>query len=105
MSSAPAGKSKKLQRIFLFLTYALSVACLWWVLHDLDWKEFGENIRTIKWRWVAVAAVADVLVYVWQGWRWSLLLAPVERIPIERSVRAIYVGLFANEVLPFKTGE
>jgi uncharacterized protein (TIRG00374 family) len=49
--------------------------------------------------------LADILVYVFHGWRWSLLLTPVERIPVFRSVRAIFVGLFANEILPLRTGE
>jgi glycosyltransferase 2 family protein len=40
-----------------------------------------------------------------QGWRWSMLLSPLERIPVWRSIRAIYVGLFANEILPLRTGE
>ena len=100
-----SGGSKTRNRIFLIGSYALSAVCLWWVLHDLNWKDFGQNIRDIKWRWVAIAAIADVIVYFWHGWRWSLLLAPVERIPVLRSVRAIYVGLFANEILPLRTGE
>ena len=103
---AVSGRQRKPHRqILVAITYLISIACLWWVLHDINWTEFGENLRVIKWRWVAVAVVADVLVYVIQGWRWSLLLTPVERIPIGRSVRAIYVGLFANEVLPLRTGE
>jgi hypothetical protein len=40
-----------------------------------------------------------------QAWRWCLVLAPVARIPFWQSARAIYVGLFANETLPFKAGE
>ena len=105
-SSKNSGRGKRTRdRIFLISSYLVSAVCLWWVLHDLNWHEFGENVRDIKWRWVAVAAVADIIVYFWHGWRWSLLLAPVERIPVLRSVRAIYVGLFANEVLPLRTGE
>lgn len=55
--------------------------------------------------WVIFAVIADIFVYVIQGWRWSILLTPVSEIPVIRSVRAIYVGLFANEILPFRTGE
>jgi uncharacterized membrane protein YbhN (UPF0104 family) len=59
----------------------------------------------MHWGWLAVAIIADIAVYVWQGWRWSLLLTPVKRVPMWDTVRAIYVGLFANEVLPFRAGE
>jgi len=83
----------------------LSVACLFWALHDADITRLGEEIRGLDWRWVSVAVIADVFVYVCQGWRWSLLLRPLSQGAFGRSVRAIYVGLFANELLPFRSGE
>ena len=55
----------------------MSVACLAWALHGVSWTELWEEIRELDWRWVAVGAIADILVYVVQGWRWSLLLLPV----------------------------
>jgi len=39
------------------------------------------------------------------GWRWTTLLAPVAKVSFWRSVQSIYVGLFANEVLPLRPGE
>jgi uncharacterized protein (TIRG00374 family) len=62
-------------------------------------------IRAMHWLWVGSAVLFDVLVYFLQGWRWSLLLRPVQDIPYARSIRAVYVGLFANEILPLRTGE
>src|SRR5688572_2193460 len=59
----------------------------------------------MRWSWVAAAVLFDILVYFLQGWRWSLLLRPVANIPFAQSIRAIYVGLFANEILPLRTGE
>jgi uncharacterized protein (TIRG00374 family) len=67
--------------------------------------ELWGEVRQMNWFWVGAAAVADILVYVAQGWRWSILLQPIAEIPVMRSIRAIYVGLYANEVLPFRTGE
>jgi uncharacterized membrane protein YbhN (UPF0104 family) len=46
-----------------------------------------------------------VSVYFWHGLRWQTLLRPVVRLKYWEPVRAIYVGLFANEVLPFRAGE
>ena len=59
----------------------------------------------MHWGWVCAAVLFDILVYFLQGWRWSLLLRPVAQVPYARSISAIYVGLFANEVLPLRTGE
>lgn len=92
-------------KALLVLTNLVSIACLVWVLRDSDIANLGGEIREMKWGWVAFAAAADIFVYVIQGWRWSILLAPVSKIPVARSIRAIYVGLFANEVLPLRTGE
>jgi hypothetical protein len=75
------------------------------VLSHSQWREFKTDIRELNWWWIALAVVTDILVYVCHGWRWSLLLTPIERIPVFRSVQAVYVGLFANEILPFRTGE
>jgi uncharacterized protein (TIRG00374 family) len=75
------------------------------VLHDFEPEKLAGEIRAMKWSWVAAAVLFDILVYFLQGWRWSLLLRPVANIPFAQSIRAIYVGLFANEILPLRTGE
>ncbi|HYL78426.1 MAG TPA: lysylphosphatidylglycerol synthase transmembrane domain-containing protein [Bryobacteraceae bacterium] len=92
-------------RVFAIVTIIVSLACLGWALHGVSWTELWDDIRTLDWRWVALGGVADVLVYVIQGWRWSLLLRPVGTASTWSSVSAIYVGLFANEVLPLRAGE
>jgi glycosyltransferase 2 family protein len=89
----------------LTLCLAVSLGSLIWVLKGAELHELNAELRDINWGWIAFAVVTDVLVYVLHGWRWSLLLTPVVRIPWLKSVRAVYVGLFANEVLPFRTGE
>src|SRR5688572_1338358 len=83
----------------------LSVASLIWVLHDFEPEKLWGEVRAMNWSWVAAAVLFDILVYFLQGWRWSLLLRPVANIPFAQSIRAIYVGLFANEILPLRTGE
>jgi hypothetical protein len=59
----------------------------------------------MNWWWVVLAVVADICVYLWHGLRWQTLLRPVVRLKYWEPVRSIYVGLFANEVLPFRAGE
>ena len=76
MSPAPP-ESKRTSHIFTAITLVFSVACLAWALHGVSWTELWEEIRELDWRWVAIGVVADLLVYVVQGWRWSLLLLPV----------------------------
>jgi uncharacterized protein (TIRG00374 family) len=87
------------------LGYALSIGCLIWILRGYDLRELPHEIRTLKWGWVSLAVVCDLAVYVCHGWRWRILLAPVADVSFWRTVQAIYIGLFANEVLPLRPGE
>lgn len=87
------------------LGYTLSAACLFWVLHEYDFREIFRAIGMLEWKWVTLAVAADLAVYVVHGWRWKTLLSPVAALPFWRTVQAVYIGLFANEVLPLRTGE
>jgi glycosyltransferase 2 family protein len=87
------------------LGYGLSAGCLAWVLWGYPVGDLIPAIRSLDWRWVSLAVVADLSVYVCHGWRWNVLLAPLVRLRLWRTVQAIYIGLFANEVLPLRTGE
>jgi len=89
----------------MLVTAVVSVACLAWALHGVSWSELWEEIRALDWRWVALGVVAEVVTYVIQGWRWSLLLRPVAPVSAPVASRAIFVGLFVNEVLPLRAGE
>ena len=87
------------------IVYTLSLACLLWVYHDFDWKTELPRLARIHWAWIAIAVASDVLVYFSQAWRWNILLRPVVQLPLGKTVQAIYIGLFANEVLPLRGGE
>ncbi len=87
------------------LGYALSIACLVWVFRGYNFREFPADIRSLDWKWVVLGVLADLGVYVVHGWRWNTLLSPVVRLRPWRTIQAIYIGLFANEVLPLRTGE
>ena len=85
--------------------YTLSIGCLAWVLHGYDLREIKAEIKDLDWLWVSLCVIFDLSVYVCHGWRWSVVLSPIRRPPFWRTVQAIYIGLFANEVLPLRTGE
>ena len=91
--------------VFQAAGYAVSAICLVWVMHKYDWHELIPTIRQLDWRWVLLAIAVDLTVYISHGWRWQTLLEPVVRLRLWRTVQAIYIGLFANEVLPLRTGE
>jgi glycosyltransferase 2 family protein len=94
--------SKWVPRIF---GYGLAAGGLIWVLKDVHPRELLARLVIRDWRWAAAAIAADILAYVAQGWRWSMLLSPLGRMRPLRATQAIYAGLFANEVLPLRAGE
>ena len=87
------------------LGYSLSLVCLLWVLHGFPLIRIVQEIRALEWRWVLLGITADLLTYVAHAWRWNTLLNPVARLRLWRTTQSIYIGLFANEVLPLRTGE
>jgi glycosyltransferase 2 family protein len=75
------------------------------VLNGASLSRIWSEVRHMHWRWVVVAVLSNIFVFLLQGWRWKLLLKPIERVSFAHTVEAIYVGLFANEVFPLRAGE
>jgi uncharacterized protein (TIRG00374 family) len=104
-SSRETGRWKMPSWLPQALGYSLSVACLIWVLHGYPINDLVPTLKSLDWRWVSLAMLTDLTVYVCHALRWNTLLGPVVRLRLWRTVQAVYIGLFANEVLPLRVGE
>jgi glycosyltransferase 2 family protein len=100
-----AGDNARKSNIKRALGYFFAFVCLVWVFHDVHPQKLLSAIRIANWWFVILAVFFDVLTYVLQGLRWTLLLNPVGRLRPVKAMQAIYVGLFANEILPLRFGE
>ena len=85
--------------------YAVSIGCLAWVYLGFDWRREWPRLLATDWRWVILAVLFDWVVYFCQGFRWNALLSPLGQFSVWKTTQAIYIGLFANEVLPLRSGE
>jgi glycosyltransferase 2 family protein len=104
--SVPAQKGQGgSTRAALLMGYGLAVVCLVWVLRDIHPARAWHEMAGVDWRWIAVGMLCDVSSYVVQGVRWELLLRAFRKVRVIRSVRAVFVGLFANVLLPLRPGE
>jgi uncharacterized membrane protein YbhN (UPF0104 family) len=102
----PAESSNTIRNWALIIgTNVVSLICMGWVLNGAGLQHIWSEVRHMHWAWVAGAVAADICVYLLHAWRWKLLLRPIERVPFTQAVESIYVGLFANEVLPLRAGE
>jgi hypothetical protein len=104
-SPAPSQHRNFPQWVPQAMGYSLSAACLFWVLRGYPINDLMPAIRSLDWKWVAIGILVDLSVYVCHAWRWNTLLSPVVRLGLWRTVQSIYIGLFANEVLPLRVGE
>jgi uncharacterized protein (TIRG00374 family) len=85
--------------------YTISAASLIWVFSKFPYAQLGDHLRTMNWNWVALAILLEVAVYFFDAWRWAAMLEPVGRPPFRICLQSVFVGLFANDVLPARAGE
>lgn len=92
-------------RATLIAGYGLALAALFWVFHDVHPARVLQSFTGVAWPWVLVAMAFEVTSYGVQGLRWAMLLRPLKPVRVERSVRSVFAGLFANTLLPLRPGE
>ena len=85
--------------------YTISAASLIWVFSKFPYAELGAHLRTLDWWWVAAAIVIELLAYFADAWRWAILLRTGGAPAFSCCLQAVFVGLFANDVLPARAGE
>jgi glycosyltransferase 2 family protein len=93
----------KLRRAALGLSaLGLAAVAARYALRGLDWPSFQAQIQKLDWRWLLIAVLFDISSYAAQGVRWRFLL---EGSSVWHTTRAIYAGLFLNELIPLRPGE
>jgi glycosyltransferase 2 family protein len=91
--------------LILVVGYGISLACLFWVYRGYNWAEQLPRLLQADASWVTVAIAFNLCTYLIQGLRWSQLLKPVGTADALHTTQGIFIGLFANEVLPLRPGE
>jgi uncharacterized membrane protein YbhN (UPF0104 family) len=81
---------------------AIALLALRTALRGLDWAAFRSHATSLSWRWLLLAVLFDVASYLLQALRWRTLLGDVS---LSETTKAVYAGLFLNEVVPLRPGE
>ncbi len=102
---APPKRRKLPQWLIPAIGYTVSAVSLVWSFSKFPYAQLGDHIRTLDWRWVWLAIAFEFAVYFFDAWRWRKLLAPVKEPSFGLCLQSVFVGLFANDVLPAKAGE
>ncbi len=84
----------------------LSIALLWWTLHDVSLREVWGHIRRVRVAPFAATIVLATLTFPLRTVRWRYLLrlegAPLRFLPLWH---ATAIGFMANNLLPARAGE
>jgi uncharacterized protein (TIRG00374 family) len=88
------------------LGIVLSVALMWWVLHDLNlrdvWAVLSQSSLPL---WIACMVFATA-IFPLRARRWAALLEPVAgRLPFRSLWQSTAVGMMVNNVVPARAGE
>lgn len=87
------------------LGLAITVACLAWVFHGVDFHELWRHLLDADWLLLGLAALLATLGMPFRALRWNALLPPEARAPFRARNAAVCIGFAANNVLPARVGE
>lgn len=89
----------------IWLGIAVSAGLLWYAMRNVDLQRAwlaAQGINALFLVPYLAVMFAEVPI---RGWRWQLLLVPVQRASLLRLSSATLIGLMANNVLPARLGE
>jgi len=93
----PTKASSSRRPILVLLGLVILVALGWW-LHSrvpFDWYSLGHQLRSIDYRY-ALTGVALIYFSFWlRAVRWSILLAPVRKVPATKLIASQLIGFTA----------
>lgn len=91
--------------LIVVVGYGISIAGMVWVYRGYNWSEQLPRLLAADVSWVITAMGFSLATYMVEGLRWNLLLRQVADTDARHTTQAIFIGLFANEVLPLRPGE
>jgi uncharacterized protein (TIRG00374 family) len=96
--------SSKAKVIEAAVGYAVGIACLYWLFHNLPGQQLLHSLAGVNWWFLIPCIVLALAAYLVVAWQWQLLLRPVGPFPFRRAAQAVFAGRFANDVLPLHMG-
>ena len=83
----------------------ISLACLAYVLREVDFHRLWQLTRQVNPLYVLGLAILLAISLWFRSWRWRLLLEPVHHCRLGTLYSANLIGLTANNLLPARLGE
>src|SRR5919106_3991235 len=74
-------------------------------IRDVKLDLFLSSIGEMEYLWLVPALVVLAAAVVLRAQRWRLVFVPESRPPLSAALRSLLIGLFFNQILPFRAGE
>ncbi len=85
---------------------ALTAACLWWALHNVEFSELGRVLVLVRWQWlIPIILIVGLLDISIRAWRWRILLSRAVAAPLGDMFRFSAIGMAVNNLLFARLGE
>jgi uncharacterized protein (TIRG00374 family) len=93
------------KRLSFLLKLAITMAILYWIASNIDWKQLGSYFHNMSLTWYGGAALAVLFSYLLTGIRWFYLLKIQGiNLPLMRVQNLTFIGMFFNVFLLGSTG-
>lgn len=96
-------KTKNILRTVFWMVVA--VVLVYFCLRSIDWEQFWEDLGECRWEYILLAMAFGLLVGLFRGLRWQMLLKPIDpETSLVTCFNAYNICLAANLVIP-RAGE
>jgi uncharacterized protein (TIRG00374 family) len=99
-------KKSRIKNILKFaITLVISGACLYFAARKIEFSKIQEDLRTMNFSFVLMAAAISFVGVTLRAARWYLVLRREHSFPYSISFWATFIGYLANNILPARAGE
>ncbi len=98
-------KIHKNRWLHIFLGLAVTVACLWYSVKDVEWNEIRTSFSDARYDTIPLYLLALAAFFWLKAIRWAWLLYPVKQVSTRQVASPMMVGFMGNNLLPAHLGE
>ena len=88
-----------------YIGYAVSLAVVIVIVFTFDWRTVASELRSFDYVYLVPALALYITGFVFRGFRWQCMLAPLKRVSFKSSFSVVMIGFMANNILPLRMGE
>ncbi|MFC2061153.1 lysylphosphatidylglycerol synthase transmembrane domain-containing protein [Elusimicrobiota bacterium] len=93
------------RKLTLIIGIPLSILCLYLALRKVDFSKTLQLLTQTNYIYLLPAIILFIIDFLLRSLRWKVLLSPVKKCRYIDLLSTLYIGFFANSVLPMRMGE